>query len=107
MLAGGRNKGLDLSVLGAEAPRLRAVVAFGEAGPQIGAVFAEAGTRVERVADMHDAVRAARGFARAGDVALLSPACASFDDYSGSAAHGHDFARDLRIQVTEEATSRL
>ncbi len=61
---------------------------------------------MERVADMHDAVRAARGFARAGDVVLLSPACASFDAYSGYAARGDDFAREVRIQVTEEATSR-
>ena len=40
LLAGGRNKGLDLSVLAAEAARLRGVVAFGEAGPEIAAAFA-------------------------------------------------------------------
>src|SRR4029078_13712943 len=35
LLAGGRNKGLDLSVLAAAAPHLRGVVAFGEAGPEV------------------------------------------------------------------------
>src|SRR4029077_17855160 len=41
LLAGGRNKGLDLSVLRRAAPCLRGVVAFGEAGPEIASVFSE------------------------------------------------------------------
>jgi UDP-N-acetylmuramoylalanine--D-glutamate ligase len=106
LLAGGRNKGLDLSVLASEAPRLRGVVVFGEAGPEIAAAFARSDTRVESVADMREAVGAARRIAQPGDVVLLSPACASFDAYSGYAARGDDFAREVRRQVTEEATSR-
>ena len=106
LLAGGRNKGLDLSVLADAASHVRGVVAFGEAGPEIAGVFARSGTRVERAADMRDAVRAARRLARTGDVVLLSPACASFDAYAGYAARGDDFAREVREQVMEEATSR-
>lgn len=106
LLAGGRNKGLDLSVLSADVSRLRGVVAFGEAGPEVVAAFAGTEVAVEAVADMHDAVRAARRIARPGDTVLLSPACASFDAYSGYAARGDDFAREVRAQVMEEATSR-
>ena len=106
LIAGGRNKGLDLSVLAAERARLRAVVAFGEAGPEVAGAFAGTGTHVERVGDMRDAVRAARRLARAGDAVLLSPACASFDAYSGYAARGDDFAHEVRVQVMEGATSR-
>jgi UDP-N-acetylmuramoylalanine--D-glutamate ligase len=106
LLAGGRNKGLDLSVLAAAASHLRGVVAFGEAGPEIAAAFAQSRTPVELVANMHDAVDAARRQARPGDVVLLSPACASFDAYTGYAARGDDFAREVRVQVMEEATSR-
>jgi UDP-N-acetylmuramoylalanine--D-glutamate ligase len=106
LLAGGRNKGLDLGVLAAEAPRLRGVVAFGEAGPEVAAAFDPAVTPVELVAGMHDAVRAAQRIAQPGDVVLLSPACASFDAYSGYAARGDDFAREVRAQVMQEATSR-
>jgi len=106
LLAGGRNKGLDMSVLASEAPRLRGVVVFGEAGPEIAAVFARSETHVESVADMRAAVGAARLLAQPGDVVLLSPACASFDAYSGYAARGDDFAREVRRQVMEEATSR-
>jgi UDP-N-acetylmuramoylalanine--D-glutamate ligase len=105
LLAGGRNKGLDLSVLASEASRLRGVVVFGEAGPEIAAAFSGSGTRVESVASMREAVGAARRLARPGDVVLLSPACASFDAYSGYAARGDDFAREVRAQVTEEATT--
>ncbi len=106
LLAGGRNKGLDLSVLAAESPRLRGVVAFGESGPEIAAAFADTGTPVVEVSEMAGAVRAARQMARAGDVVLLSPACASFDAYTGYGARGDDFVHEVHVQVTEEATSR-
>ena len=106
LLAGGRNKGLDLSVLASAASHLRGVVTFGEAGPEIAAVFARSGTRVEPAQDMHEAVAAARRLARPGDVVLLSPACASFDAYAGYGERGDDFAREVHVQVMEEATSR-
>ena len=41
--------------------------------------------------DMQDAVDQAQAKALAGDVVLLSPACASFDMYSGFEARGADF----------------
>jgi UDP-N-acetylmuramoylalanine--D-glutamate ligase len=103
LIAGGRNKDLDLSVLAGESERLRGVVAFGEAGAEVAAAFTGTTTRVERVGNMHDAVRAARDLARAGDVVLLSPACASFDAYPGYGARGDDFAREVRTQVLEGA----
>jgi UDP-N-acetylmuramoylalanine--D-glutamate ligase len=103
LLAGGRNKGLDLRVLAGESERLRGVVAFGEAGTEVAAAFAGTTTPVERVDTMHDAVRVARELARPGDVVLLSPACASFDAYPGYAARGDDFAREVRAQVLEGA----
>lgn len=106
LLAGGRNKDLDLSVLAADPARLRGVVAFGESGPEIAAAFAGSGTEVVQVDGMHDAVGAARRMARPGDVVLLSPACASFDAYANYAARGDDFAHEVRIQVLEEVTSR-
>lgn len=92
LIAGGRNKGLDLSVLGAGAPHLRAVVAIGEATDEVAAAFA--GVRpVTTARSMDDAVRAAAEAARPGDVVLLSPACASFDWYRSYGERGDDFAR--------------
>src|SRR2546421_12638309 len=75
LIAGGRNKGLDLSVLASEASRVRGVIALGEAAPEIAAAFVNAShTRVMTAGNMHDAVRAAHEIAQPGDVVLLSPA---------------------------------
>jgi UDP-N-acetylmuramoylalanine--D-glutamate ligase len=95
LVAGGLNKGLDLSVLSAAAPRLRAVVAIGQSAGEVAAAFAGTVPTVE-VGSMDEAVRAADERARPGDVVLLSPACASFDWYSGYAARGDDFAERAR-----------
>ena len=101
LLAGGRNKGLDLAVLRTAAPRLRGVVAFGESQREVVAAFDGTSIPVVEVEDMHGAVRAADTIARAGDVVLLSPACASFDAYPGYGARGDDFAAEVRT-LTEE-----
>jgi len=106
LLAGGRNKGLDLAVLRAVSPRLRGVVAFGESGPEVAAAFAGTPTTVAVVASMHAAVRAADEMARPGDVVLLSPACASFDAYAGYAARGDDFAAEVHALTSEERSAR-
>jgi len=91
LLAGGRNKGLDLAALSEVADRLRAVVAIGEAAPQVTAAF-EGRTPVHPAASMVDAVAAAADASRPGDVVLLSPGCASFDWYRSYAERGDDFA---------------
>jgi UDP-N-acetylmuramoylalanine--D-glutamate ligase len=95
LLAGGRNKGLDLGVLARASGRVRGVVAFGEAGPEVAAAF-EGVTDVVSAPSMHDAVRAAARLARPGDAVLLSPACASFDAYANYAERGDDFAAEVR-----------
>lgn len=95
LIAGGRNKGLDLSPLRDEASRVRAVVAIGEAALDVQRVFA--GVRpVVTAASMDAAVAAARDLAQAGDVVLLSPGCASYDWYKNYSERGDDFARAAR-----------
>jgi UDP-N-acetylmuramoylalanine--D-glutamate ligase len=98
LLAGGRNKGLDLRPLVGLAGHLRAVVAIGEARREVGAAFHGAAP-VEEAGSMDEAVRAARRLAQPGDVVLLSPACASFDWYSGYGERGDDFARHVREEL--------
>jgi UDP-N-acetylmuramoylalanine--D-glutamate ligase len=98
LLAGGRNKGLDLRPLGGVAAHVRAVVAIGEAAPDVAAAFHDKAP-VEEAGSMTDAVRAARRLARPGDAVLLSPACASFDWYSSYGERGDDFARIVRDEL--------
>lgn len=101
LIAGGRNKGLDLGVLGQLGPQVRAVVGLGEAGA---AVDAAAGPRaVGHVATMDEAVSLAATLARAGDVVLLSPGCASFDAYGSYAERGRDFVRAVSEIVLGES----
>ena len=58
--------------------------------------------------DMTEAVELAATAAEPGASVLLSPACASFDVYSGYAARGEDFARavNARARLTREAASK-
>ncbi|HLN43652.1 MAG TPA: UDP-N-acetylmuramoyl-L-alanine--D-glutamate ligase [Acidimicrobiales bacterium] len=95
LIAGGRNKGLDLSVLAGAAPRLRGVVAIGEAALEVAAAF-EGVTPVSPAPSMGAAVEAALAMADPGDSVVLSPACASFDWYRSYAERGDDFARCVR-----------
>jgi UDP-N-acetylmuramoylalanine--D-glutamate ligase len=99
LIAGGRNKGLDLSSLAVESARVRAVVAIGESADEVVAAFTGRCT-VERAGSMDEAVVAARRLARPADVVLLSPACASFDWYPGGGypARGDDFRRAFEAQ---------
>jgi len=90
LIAGGRNKGLDLGVLRQEAHRLRAVVAIGEASSAVASAFEDT-VPVIAAASMDAAVGAARHVARAGDVVVLSPGCASFDWYRSYSERGDDF----------------
>lgn len=97
LLAGGRNKNLDMTPLGqAVQGRCRAVICFGETGPVIAAAArqaqsASAGAAIHEVAGLADAVTLAGTLARPGDVVLLSPACTSFDQFSDYEARGQAF----------------
>ncbi len=95
LIAGGRNKGLDLGALRAAAEHVRAVVAIGDAADEVAAAF-EGLRPVVRAGTMTAAVDAAASLARPGDAVLLSPACASFDWYPNYAARGDDFAATVR-----------
>lgn len=105
LIAGGRNKGLDLSALTQGASRVRAVVAIGDAAAEVEAAFSEV-RPVSRASSMREAVGIAAAQASSGDVVLLSPACASFDWYSGYSQRGDDFASEVHRILQVGVTSR-
>jgi UDP-N-acetylmuramoylalanine--D-glutamate ligase len=98
LVAGGRNKGLDLTALAEVASHVRALVAIGEAAPDVIAAFAGR-VPAEEAGSMAAAVSAARRLAEPGDAVLLSPACASFDWYSSYGERGDDFVRRVRDEL--------
>lgn len=93
ILLGGRNKGNDFTEL-AEAclRRCRLAVLYGEAEPELEAAFRKVGAPFETADDMLAALEIARARACAGDVVLLSPACASFDGFANYEVRGRVFA---------------
>ena len=98
LIAGGRNKGLDLGLLTEVAEGLRSVVAIGEAAAEVEEAFA--GRCPVTVAEsMEEAVSTAAAIARVGDTVLLSPGCASFDWYSSYAERGDHFSLLVRAMI--------
>jgi UDP-N-acetylmuramoylalanine--D-glutamate ligase len=102
LIAGGRDKGVDLSELArVAAGTAHAAVLIGESGPVLEGLFRRAGlARTRRAASMDEAVAEAAALARGalasrpeGTVAtvLLSPAAASFDMFEDYAARGRAF----------------
>ncbi len=90
LIAGGRNKGLDLGVLSRTAPPVRRVVAIGDAAAEVVEAFSGL-VPVTRAATMAAAVSDAAQVVEPGDVVLLSPGCASFDWYHSYAERGEEF----------------
>jgi len=90
-IGGGRNKGLDFAELAGPAERrMRASVLIGEAADLLAAAL-NGHTPVYIEPSIEAAVRRAAELAQPGDVVLLSPACASFDQFQGYAERGERF----------------
>ena len=93
LIAGGQGKGADFAPLRAVAQRhCKAAILIGEDAPKIAQVLAGA-VPVLQADSMEQAVTLAAGQADAGDCVLLSPACASFDMFSGYVERGKVFCR--------------
>jgi len=93
LIAGGRNKDLDLAPL-AQAPSVRFLIAIGESA---GDLLVASGERPARNAEsMSEAVAIADSVAGVGDVVLLAPGCASFDMFTSYGERGDVFAAEVR-----------
>jgi UDP-N-acetylmuramoylalanine--D-glutamate ligase len=95
LILGGSEKETDFSEILPLLDDCRAIVCQGEAGPRIYEFLEERSVAMEvfLVPDLAEAVEKARRFAHTGDVVLLSPGCASFDQHASYAERGAAFAR--------------
>jgi UDP-N-acetylmuramoylalanine--D-glutamate ligase len=66
---------------------------IGRAAPEIAAALDAAGVDFTHAGDLETAVAAARAAAQPGAVVVLSPACASFDQFRDFEARGDEFKR--------------
>jgi len=93
VILGGRGKAEPYSPLAeAFAPGDRAYV-IGEATEEIVPALEAAGVPFDRSGDLATAVATAATEAREGDVVLLSPACASFDQFTSYEHRGEEFGK--------------
>ena len=87
LIAGGRNKGLDVSEL-ASHPNVKMLLGIGEAGEEL---VAAAGARGRLAGTLEAAVKLAAEVAEPGDTVLLAPGCASFDQFRSYEERGERF----------------
>lgn len=95
VLLGGDDKGTSLEVLVEEASaHCKAVVCYGEAGPRFLEAFAASPLPHYAAPHMREAFGCALEIGQPGDVIVLSPACASFDEFGCFEERGNVF-KDL------------
>lgn len=103
-IAGGQDKALPFGpALAAAEGRVRLALLIGSAGPQLADAL-EGRIPCERVGTLDMAVRRAAAVAESGDVVLLAPACASFDQFRGFEERGDRFRAEI-LALDEEETS--
>ncbi|MEM6773795.1 MAG: UDP-N-acetylmuramoyl-L-alanine--D-glutamate ligase [Pseudomonadota bacterium] len=91
LIAGGRDKAADFQPLRGPVERYcRHVLLIGEAAPLLAEALAGT-TAIERMDTLPEAVGRAAEIAGEGETVLLSPACASFDQFASYEARGESF----------------
>lgn len=88
LIAGGYDKGLELGPLVAAASQCASVLTIGHTGPRLAAAVGSSATQSET---LERAVEEAANRARDGEIVLLSPGHASFDQFPNYADRGHVF----------------
>ena len=90
LIAGGHDKGADLTSIAQLAKRIGGLYTIGATGAALAADVPNP-SHVERCATLDKAVRAARERMREGDVLVLSPGCASWDQFANYEERGARF----------------
>ncbi len=102
LIAGGDGKGQDFRALKSSVDAdCRAVLLIGRDAPLLAAALAGTPARVEQVGTLDAAVDRALALAEPGDAVLLSPACASLDQFANFAQRGDRFATLVRARIAE------
>lgn len=97
LILGGYDKGSDLEPLAQEvARRAKFTACIGTTGPTLAERIRAAGGVASFCHDLASAVVACQQNAHPGDVVLLSPACASWDQFPDYRARGNEFVRLVR-----------
>jgi UDP-N-acetylmuramoylalanine--D-glutamate ligase len=96
LLGGQAKEGDDFGALAPYLGAQRGVVTFGASGEDIARQLEARGVTARRTERMASAVRCARELAQEDDLVLLSPGCASFDEFRNFEHRGEEFVTLLR-----------
>ncbi|GIN11320.1 UDP-N-acetylmuramoylalanine--D-glutamate ligase [Shouchella clausii] len=91
LIAGGLDRGNDFDELLVSLKHVKAVVAYGETKSKLLALAAKANVQGIAAERVKDAAEKAVSLSKPGDVILLSPACASWDQYRSFEERGDEF----------------
>jgi UDP-N-acetylmuramoylalanine--D-glutamate ligase len=101
LILGGKDKGSDYSVLNALLKeRVKRVYTIGAAAEKIESQISSGGAEIMRAGTLEAAVKRAAAVATPGDVVLLAPACASFDQFRNYEHRGKVFKQTVN-ELTE------
>jgi UDP-N-acetylmuramoylalanine--D-glutamate ligase len=107
LILGGKDKGSDYSLLNdLLRQRVKRVYTIGAAAAKIESQIVSAkngGPEVVPAETLENAIRKANAAAQPGDVVLLAPACASFDQFKNYEHRGQVFKEIVRGLATEKA----
>nr|WP_294168503.1 UDP-N-acetylmuramoyl-L-alanine--D-glutamate ligase [uncultured Sphingomonas sp.] len=92
-IVGGQAKTEDLGDTARHLDHVVHAYTIGEAGPLFARLLRDRGTAVTEAETLQNAVKRAAADSQAGEVVLLSPACASFDQFRDFEARGEAFRR--------------
>ncbi len=87
LLVGGYDKHTGFDLLKDELGKCKAVFAFGQTRDQFKQLYAD----TQLCTNMHEAIDQALAIAQAHDIVLLSPACASYDQFKNFEDRGQQF----------------
>ena len=94
LILGGSLKGEDFGPFARDLPQnVRSIYLIGAATDELAAALDAAGRPFVRAGDLATAVTRAAADAEPGDIVLLSPACASFDQFANFEERGDTFRR--------------
>ena len=99
LILGGQGKGQDFSLLKASVAKyVKAAILIGEDAPILQTAL-QGSTELIQAQSLKQAVELAQAKTTEHDVVLLSPACASFDMFTGYPDRGHQFVACVNTLV--------
>ena len=93
LLLGGQDKGGNfLDLIPYLKNKVKKIITFGQASGKVSKALRDA-VRLKKVEDLKDAVELSHMNAVPGDIVLLSPGCASFDQFANFEERGFEFKK--------------